>query len=149
MDATQERVCKLAAPLALDPAYLEFVCRLPRREQYAYGANEWTALDVESLDKPYRIGRGTTFSSARAGAAHAELLRNLGVDVSDMSESKEAAFGVDRLARGFCIGLDNGAPLFIESDSGGVFVYHGDGMYVERWATTVVELLSGSRRCEA
>jgi hypothetical protein len=58
----------------------------------------------------------------------------------------EQGFTLDRLARSFCIGDDgNGEPLFVDQDTGAVFVYYHDGMDVEQWAESLTELISNSK----
>ena len=58
----------------------------------------------------------------------------------------EQGFTLDRLSRGFCVGDDgNGDPLFVDPDTGGVYVYYHDGMDVELVAGSLDELVAGSQ----
>ncbi len=58
----------------------------------------------------------------------------------------QRGFTLDRLAQGFCVGDDgNGAPLFVDAETGAVYVYYHDGMDVEKWGESLTELISLSR----
>ena len=92
--------------------------------------------------------REAAFPFAHETARHAEMLR--AADAAHGGEASaeltEQGFTLDRLTRGFCIGVDdNGDVLFVDAESGGVYVYCHDGMDVEPVAGSLAELLAGSQ----
>lgn len=114
-----------------------------------FNGRQWLPHNRSRLAEtvPHRR-RETAFPFAHEMARHAELLRaaDAAHDGEASAELAEQGFTLDRLARGFCVGGDeNGEPLFIDPDTGGVFAYYHDGMDVEQWAASLVELVIGSR----
>ena len=137
--------------------YLAFLDGLPARptlgESYGpildFGGRQWRPHGRSKLAEtvPHRH-RESGFSYAHETARHAEMLR--AADAAHGGEASaalvEQGFTLDRLARGFCVGDDgNGEPLFVDTDSGGVYVYYDDGMDVEPVAGSLAELVAGSR----
>lgn len=146
-----------AVGLTLPAEYLAFLDGLPARptlgEGYGpildYNGRHWRPHTRRRLGEtvPHRR-REATFPYAHETARHADMLR--AADAQHGGEASavlvEQGFTVDRLGRGFCVGDDgNGDPLFVDPDTGGVYVYYHDGMDVEPVAGSLAELLAGSR----
>ena len=114
-----------------------------------FGGRQWRPHSRVGLSEtvPHRR-REAAFPYAHETARHAEMLR--AADAAHGGEASavlvEQGLTLDRLARGICVGDDgNGEPLFVDPDTGGVYVYYHDGMDVEPVAGSLAELVSGSR----
>lgn len=95
---------------------------------------------------PHRRREGA-FPYARETARHAELLAAADAEHDGEASASllEQGFPLDRLARGFCVGSDeNGDPLFVDPDTGGVFLFCHDGADVEPWAPSLADLVAAS-----
>ena len=113
-----------------------------------FHGRHWRPFGRAELAASVRYGDGQSVPRARETAAiAAELRAGDATTAGEMSAALSAKrFTLDRLARGFCVGDDdNGEPLFVDADTGRVFAYYHDGMDVEPWAESLVELLAGSR----
>lgn len=140
----------------LPAAYLAFLDGLASRPTLGKGygpildfdGRHWRPHSREDLAEAVQYDRGAKHPRAHETAAVAESLR--AADAKHNGEMSavlvEQGFTLERLARGFCIGDDgNGEPLFIDPDTGAVFAYYHDGMDVEQWSESVIELIDGSR----
>lgn len=113
-----------------------------------YGGRHWRPYTRDRLAEiiPHRR-REAAFPYAHETARHADSLRTAdaahGGDASAVLY--EQGFTLDRLARGFCFGHENGDPLFVDAETGWVYVYYHDGMDVEQVAESLAELIAGSR----
>jgi len=157
--ASGDMATDLAAAVgqSLPPAYLTFLDGLSARptlgEGYGpildFGGREWRPHSRLRLAETVpHLRREAAFPHAHETARHAALLR--AADTAHGGEASavlvEQGFTLDRLSRGFCVGDDgNGDPLFVDPDTGGVYVYYHDGMDVELVAGSLDELVAGSQ----
>ena len=140
----------------LPDAYFAFLDGLAARPTLGEGfgvildfdGRHWRPHNRSELAETVRFDRGAEHPRAHETAAVAESLRD--GDAKHCGEMSavlvEQGFTLERLARGFCIGDDgNGEPLFVDSDTGAVYAYYHDGMDVEQWSESVIELIASSR----
>lgn len=149
---------ELAAAIgqSLPDAYLAFLDGLAARPTLGDGfgvildfdGRHWRPHSRDALAEMMQYDRGPKHPRAHETAAVAESLRDSDAkhDGEMSAVLVEQGFTLERLARGFCIGDDgNGEPLFIDPDTGAVFAYYHDGMDVEQWSESAIELIEGSR----
>ena len=144
----------------LPAEYLAFLDGLPARSVpdddegpvLDFDGRQWHPHDRSRLAEtiPHRRREGA-FSFAHETARHAEMLRAAddahGGEAS--AELAEQGFTLDRLARGFCVGSDeNGDVLFVDAETGVVYLFCHDGMDLEAVAGSLAELIAGSHDCE-
>lgn len=140
----------------LPTEYLVFLDRLAARPTtedgegplLEYEGRTWRPHDRARLAEtiPHRRRDGA-FPFAHETARHAAMLRaaDASHDGEASAELAELGFTVDRLARGFCVGSDdNGDVLFVDAETGGVYLYCHDGMDLEAVAGSLTELIAGS-----
>lgn len=157
--ATGDVAIDLAAAVgqSLPAAYLTFLDELPNRPTRGEGYSpilgfedrKWRPYDRVKLAEPYP-GRRRDLPVPHAhqtARAAAELRAGDAESDGEMSAALvESGFSLDRLARSFCIGEDdNGEPLILDPETGGVYAYYHDGMDVEPWAESLDELLNTSQ----
>lgn len=142
--------------VSLPPSYGPFLDGLPHRPRIfksdaapilSYQGRQWRPYTRERLREPVQYNRDTPRPRAHEMMAVAEELRAGDTEFNgEMSAVLvEQGFTLERLARGFCVGDDgNGEPVFVDADTGAVFVYYHDGMDVEQWADSLTAFIDGS-----
>jgi len=136
--------------------YLLFLNQLPALptlgEGYSpildFNGRQWRPYDRKRMAELVQYGSGSPIPRAHETSALAEELRGIDAQIGGEISTvlSDRGFSLDRLARGFSIGdAGNGEPLFVDSESGGVFVFYHDGMDVELWASSLTKLIAGSR----
>ena len=153
------RAMASAAGIHLPAAYFAFIDHLTKQAtqrgsrtlgelRIGVGEYGWRPFGPSELQKPFSLNGRPPVPNARRTSEYAAMLRmtdeELGTDLA--SALTECGFDLDRLARGFTIGEDsNGEPIFVDPDTGSVFIYYHDGMDVGRWADSVDDLIARSR----
>lgn len=155
-DVAQELAAAVGQTLPAE--YIAFLDGLPARREVhpssylEFSGRAWDPHDRQRLAEPVRYNRDEAHPSAHETLCIVAELQTMDV-ITDGEPSEpmveavgEGGFTVDRLAHGFCIGYDdNGEPLFVDLDTGAVFAYYRDGVYLERWAVSLVEIITDSR----
>ena len=93
-----------------------------------------------------RIGFGVEVPQALGAKAYADFIAEAASleDESQVESLAESGFSIGRLRRSFTVGCYNGDPIFIDADTGKIFIYRHDGGDVEPFAESVQSLLEGS-----
>jgi hypothetical protein len=142
----------------LPAEYVAFLDGLSSHGEWAefeFDGRGWAPYDRAQMIELVRYNRDEPHPRAHETRCIVEDVAKMDVsrdDDDDTSEplvqlldDDEGGFTLARLARGFCIGDDNGDPLFVDADTGAVFVFCHDGTYLERWADSLVDLVIGTR----
>jgi len=157
VDGDIARELAAAVGQTLTAEYLTFLDGLPARPTLGDGygpvldfaGRQWRPFDRRQLAEPVPgRKRDVPVPYAHQMAREAAHLRAADAQHNGEASSElvEQGFTLDRLARGFCIGDDgNGEPVFVDAESGGVYVYYHDGMDVELVAGSLDELVVGSQ----
>ncbi len=143
----------------LPPVYLQFLDSLPERAAkapegvgalmlYTVTDRQWRPYPREELSEIKGDGKHIrNYAKALETAALADFYRSGSADDQEEWEAYWSDKGItlDSLARGFCIGDDgNGEPIFIDAETGAVYVHYHDGADISRWADSVEEFLNNS-----
>ena len=150
---------ELAASLGqtLPATYAAFLDGLPLRptlgERYSpildFVGRRWRPFDRKRLAESMPCRKReipVPYAHQIAKVAADMRVEDTECDGAITAELSEKGFSIDRLARGFCVGDDgNGEPLFVDPETGAVYAFYHDGMDLERWATSLDELIAGSR----
>jgi hypothetical protein len=146
----RERLAALAQPLGitLPEEYVTFVENPPARGILVHHLSakgdppyEWWPETIEGLEADVYGGHmKETLPCAHEISATAQEFLTGGCKSVPGPGGTE--FRTDRLARAFWIGEDDGDGVFIDAETGGVFVYMMHEECVERWAASFAEFVA-------